>query len=162
MSSKKLSLMKKTVLFLSFFIFFIACKQQEKDYVSFGEKIQPNDAYTVSQMSTLFENLKAGDTVPVKFTSTVNEVCQSKGCWMKLNLGEQETMVKFKDYAFFMPKNIAGHQVIVDGIAFVNEMSVDEQRHYAEDAGKSEKEIEAIKTPKRTLSFEASGVLVQQ
>ena len=59
-----------------------------------------------------------------------------------------------------MPKNIADKDVIVNGKAYVTEVSVDEQRHYAEDAGKTEEEIAAITEPKRTLSFEADGVLL--
>jgi hypothetical protein len=71
-------------------------------------------------------------------------------------------MVKFKDYGFFMPKNIAGKEVIVNGKAFVSEVSVEEQRHYAEDAGKSEDEIAAITEVKRTYTFEADGVLLKE
>ena len=80
---------------------------------------------------------------------------------MKLDMenGEQ-VMVKFKDYGFFVPKDIEGKQVIVNGKAFVNEMPVDEQRHYAEDAGKSQEEIALITTPKKTFAFEADGVLI--
>ena len=43
-----------------------------------------------------------------------------------------------------MPKNISGEEVIVNGQAFVKEMPVEELRHYAEDAGKTKEEIEAI------------------
>ena len=80
---------------------------------------------------------------------------------MILEIGDDEAMVKFKDYGFFMPKNIAGKSVIVNGKAFVAEVGVDEQRHYAEDAGKPQDEIEAIIDAKRTLSFEADGVLIK-
>ena len=81
---------------------------------------------------------------------------------MKLDLGnDQEAMVRFKDYGFFMPLNAEG-EVIVNGKAFVSETSVEELRHYAEDAGKSAEEIAAITAPKRTYSFEADGVLLKQ
>lgn len=104
-----------------------------------------------------------GDTTQVKYTAIVEEVCQSKGCWMKLRLEDgTQAMVKFKDYAFFMPKDIAGKEVIVDGKAFVEEMSVEDQRHFAEDAGKSAEEIAAITLPKKTYSIEAAGVLIKQ
>ena len=39
-------------------------------------------------------------------------------------------------------------------------MSVDEQRHYAEDKGATKEEIEVITEPKRTFSFLADGVLL--
>ena len=43
-----------------------------------------------------------------------------------------------------MPKDIAGMEVILEGNAFVEQTSVDELRHYAEDEGKTAEEIEAI------------------
>ena len=96
----------------------------------------------------------------MKFAAKVNEVCQSKGCWMRLSIGDEEAMVKFKNYGFFMPKNIVDKEVIVHGKAFVAEISIEEQRHYAEDAGKSEEEIAVIIEVEKTLSFEADGVLL--
>jgi hypothetical protein len=71
-------------------------------------------------------------------------------------------MVKFKDYGFFMPKDIAGKEVIVNGKAFIEAMSVDEQRHYAEDGGESAEAIAAITEQKKTLRFEADGVLLKE
>ena len=96
-----------------------------------------------------------------KITGKVAEVCQEKGCWMKIERSNGEKlMVKFKDYGFFMPKNIVGKEVVLDGEATVKEVSVKQQRHYAEDAGKSKDEIAKIKEPKKELQFVAKGVLV--
>ena len=82
---------------------------------------------------------------------------------MKVDLDDgNQVLVKFKDYGFFMPKDVAGKEVIINGKAFVEEMPVDEQRHYAEDAGKTPEEIAAITESKRTYSFEADGVLLIQ
>uniref|UniRef100_UPI0035622737 DUF4920 domain-containing protein n=1 Tax=Seonamhaeicola sp. TaxID=1912245 RepID=UPI0035622737 len=93
----------------------------------------------------------------------VLKVCKAKGCWMTLDLGDgNEAMVKFKDYGFFVPKDIAGKDVVVNGKAYVKEVPVDELQHYAEDAGKSAEEIAAITKPKKTFSFEADGVLIAQ
>ena len=74
---------------------------------------------------------------------------------------ENKVMVKFKDYGFFMPLNAKG-EVVINGKAYVSETSVDELRHYAEDAGKSKEEIAAITETQRTYSFEADGVLLKQ
>ena len=132
-------------------------------YESFGKEIIADDALEASRMAVHYEGMQVGDTVNSKMIAKVDEVCQAKGCWMKLSLdnGEQ-VMVKFKDYGFFMPKDIKGREVVVNGIAFVNEMSVDEQQHYAEDEGKSPEQIAAITTPKKTYSFEADGVLLKE
>jgi hypothetical protein len=139
-----------------------AQESPEIAYQSFGDEISPNDVLSQEAMAERFESLKPGDTVAVTFTAKVNAVCQNKGCWMRLDMGEEEAMVKFKDYGFFMPKDIAGEEVIVAGKAFVEEMSVDEQRHYAEDAGKTPEEVAAITEPKRTLSFISHGVLLPE
>ena len=139
---------------------FSEVEDADMTYQTFGEEITEDGALSKAELIEKYNILKPGDTVALKFTSQVKEVCQNKGCWMRMDLGENEAMVKFKDYGFFMPKNIAGQDVIVDGVAFVEEMSVEEQRHYAEDAGKTKEEIEAITEPKRTLSFISSGVLI--
>ncbi len=132
------------------------------NYQSFGEEITDDAVLNKDEMISTYQNLKEGDTVEVKFTSKVNSVCQSKGCWMRLDMGDNESFVKFKDYAFFMPKDIAGQEVIVDGKAFVEQTSVEDLKHFAKDAGKSQEEIDAITEPKLTLSFLSSGVLIPE
>jgi hypothetical protein len=68
--------------------------------------------------------------------------------------------VKFKDYGFFMPKDIAGREVIMEGTAYREVVSVDELKHLAKDAGKSEEEIAKITEPKEELQFLAHGVIL--
>ena len=136
-------------------------KVEKIEYASFGKEIIADDAVSASSMAAHYKIMKAGDSINSKIIAEVHEVCQAKGCWMRLNLDdENEVMVKFKDYGFFVPKDIIGKKVIINGQAFVEEVSIDEQRHYAEDAGKSAEEIASITVPKRTYSFEADGVLV--
>jgi hypothetical protein len=47
-------------------------------------------------------------------------------------------------------------------LAFVEAMSVEDQKHYAEDGGATTKELAKILAPKRTYGFEADGVLIKQ
>jgi hypothetical protein len=133
------------------------------NYDSFGDKISDKGMIDAKTMLNKFKSLKAGDTLTVKFASKINEVCSKKGCWMKLDLTDgTETMVRFKDYGFFMPLDANGREVIVNGKAFVKETSVDELRHYAEDAGKSKEEIALITESKVEFAFEADGVLMKE
>lgn len=169
---------KLSILIFTSSLILSSCKQKEehieqaeepaaieagKSYTSLGDSIDDSGTLAMAEMQERYQNLNIGDTIEVKFKSTVNDVCKSKGCWMKLENGEQEdVMVKFEDYGFFMPKDIENKEVIVSGKAYVTEIPVDEQRHYAEDAGKTEEEIAAITEPKRTLSFMANGVLIKE
>ena len=165
--------MKKLITLLLLVVVVCSCKSEKKEdvevakteevaYASFGEKIEAEGAISASEMSEKYKTLKAGDTIAAKVTAKINEVCSKKGCWMKLDLGnDEEAMVRFKDYGFFMPLNAEG-EVVVNGKAYVTEISVDELRHYAEDAGKSAEEIAAITEAEKTLAFEADGVLLKQ
>lgn len=133
------------------------------DYASFGDRISADKALTKEQMLKKYSSLKSGDTINVKFTTHINDVCKKKGCWMSLELpGGKESFVKFKDYAFFVPLNAAGQDAVVSGKAFVSEISVAQLRHYAKDGGKSEEEIAKITKPEVTYGFLADGVLISK
>ena len=153
-------------------LLFTACKEVKttgkevvKDslaYQSLGDIITDENVLSSEEVFAQMKVLKVGDTLPVKFISTIKEVCTNKGCWMKLPLNEtEETMVRFKDYGFFMPLDSEGKEVIVEGIAFVKQTSVEELQHYAKDVGKSTQEIANIKVPETTFAFEANGVLLK-
>lgn len=164
--------MKAFNMLLVLFAMVLSCKGQsttdktkvpQEIYRSFGEKIEANQASDAKKMLATYVAMKEADTLKAKFTAKVKEVCKAKGCWMKLELENgEEAMVRFKDYGFFMPLDIAGKQVIVKGLAFVEAMRVDDQKHYAEDAGASKEEIAKIISAKRTYGFEADGVLLSQ
>ena len=115
----------------------------------------------INKTSEVFQGLKVSDSLTTQMKGTIMEVCQAKGCWMKVNLSdEKEVFVKFKDYGFFVPTDSQGKEVIMNGLAFIEEMSVEDQRHYAMDKGASEEEAKQITAPKRTLRFEADGVYI--
>lgn len=140
----------------------ITTNNEEIAYASFGDKIEAEGAIDAADLAEKYKTLAEGDTLVTKVTAKINEVCSTKGCWMRLDLeNDKEVMVRFKDYGFFMPLNATG-EVIVNGKAFVTEISVDELKHYAKDAGKSEEEIAAITEAEKTFAFEADGVLLKQ
>lgn len=165
--------MKNIVLTLATVALLASCKKENQEVVSnvvaentveytvFGDSISQDGAITSSEMMAKFKDLKEGDTLNVKFKSSINEVCQKKGCWMTLGLeGEEQAFVKFKDYAFFVPMNAQKNEAVVNGKAFVSVVSVDELKHYAKDEGKSQAAIDSITEPKVTYSFMADGVLI--
>lgn len=57
---------------------------------------------------------------------------------------------------------LKGKTVVVEGVSFRKITSVADQKHYAEDAGKSEKEIAAITQPKKEIRIMASGIIVAE
>lgn len=142
---------------------FAACSgnaQKSPDGKHYGAMINADNAM---RYDDLIPKMATVDSMPAKVVGKVSAVCQKKGCWMMLTpeqSGLPDMRVRFKDYAFFMPKDLSGKRVVIDGFAYVDVTPVEELRHYAEDAGKSKAEIEAINQPKREVAFEASGVLI--
>ena len=165
--------MKKIVLASALLVAIVSCKKESEteiavtepkvEYAVFGDSISTDEALTYKEMTLKFENLKQGDTVDLKFTSTINDVCQKKGCWMNVALDDdKETFVKFKDYAYFVPMNAEDKEVVISGKAYINEESVEDLKHYAQDAGKSQAAIDSIKEPKKKYLFMADGVLIKK
>jgi hypothetical protein len=129
-----------------------------ENYSYFGEQIAPEDALEVKYLS---EKITGNDSLAIKLVGNISEVCQNKGCWMTIELENGEKMrVTFKDYGFFVPKDASGKTVVIDGLAYQSVTSVDELRHYAEDAGKSAEEVAAITDGKKELTFTAAGVAI--
>ncbi len=96
-----------------------------------------------------------------KFKTKITEVCTKKGCWLNVDLVDgMEGFVKMDGYAFFLPMNTEGKEVIIDGLLYLEEIAVDELQHYAEDAGKSPEEIALITEPEQKYRITAKGILV--
>jgi hypothetical protein len=153
--------MKKIILSLSFCLltaFAFAQEVTSFEGKSFGEGVKKGNVITTAEI-----NKQLGDSTKkdMKVTGEVVLVCQKKGCFMNLAMPNGETMfVNFKDYAFFMPKDLAGRKVVIDGFAERKETSVEDLKHFAEDAKKSPEEIAKITKPKKEIVFEAKGVVI--
>lgn len=133
--------------------------QKEKSTGNFGETISKKGAISVKKLPQKMEDV---ESLEIKVKGTITGVCQAKGCWMTIDLGDNELMrVTFKDYGFFVPKDVTGKTAIVRGVAKKEIIGVEELKHLAEDAGKSEKAINAIDKPKEELTFVADGVIIQ-
>lgn len=149
--------------------FFVACGNEptpneepsESGYPTFGEVITEDGAMPYGNIIAKVETLGENDSIDVKVSGKIESVCQKKGCWMNLTQeGQPEMFVRFKDYGFFMPLDASGKEVIMEGKAFKQITSVEELRHYAEDEGKTEEEINAITEPEEEVRFLASGVIL--
>ena len=170
--------MKK--IFLSFLVVavgFTACNQkdrsgktpavEEKEEVEIKKEDaflgEPFDVENESPLDILVSDMNSNDSVMAVVEAKVTEVCQAKGCWMKVDLPNGESMrVTFKDYGFFMPKDLAGKSVKMNGIAKIEETDVETLKHFAEDGGKSEEEIAQINEPRMDYKFVASGVKLME
>lgn len=149
--------MKKLILIVLVTVAAFTAKAQTVNH--FGKEI--NDKKAI-EANTLPAKMGDKSEMPAKVTGTVASVCQVKGCWMTVKMDNGETMrVVFKDYGFFVPKDIAGKTVVFEGEAQKKSVPVDHLQHYAKDAGQSKEEIAKITEPKDELTFVADGVIIK-
>lgn len=128
----------------------------------YGAQVSAKSEKSAISTSALTKKLKKTKKLEnVAVTGKVTEVCDKKGCWMTVETDNNEKFfVKMKDYAFFVPTALVGKNIVLEGAAETKVISVDEQKHYAEDAKKSQAEIDAISKPQEEIRFVATGIKV--
>jgi hypothetical protein len=134
-------------------------EQEDSGKNYYGEKISGENAISGTELLAMMQEK---DSVWVTLKSTIVTNCQTKGCWMDLDMGADEVVkVSFKDYAFLIPIESQGKTATVEGFAKRELISVELLQHYAEDAGKSQEEIDAITEDEYIYTFEAIGVILE-
>lgn len=116
---------------------------------------------TAITMVSLIDSLSNMDSIYTTVSGTIDAACQAKGCWMSMKTDDDEILVRFKDYGFFVPMNSAGHYATIRGWAYAETQSIADQIELAKDANASEEEISQITDPKLKLTFMAEGVVIQ-
>lgn len=138
--------------YLPILLLLAACAGPGQDYDSFGEEISAKEATNVS---AFIANVNDQEST-YKVKGTIEEVCQMKGCWMTMKNEEGANIrVTFKDYGFFVPMDISGKQVVIEGVAKKEILEEELAKHYAEDGGQ-----EYDETMRDAITFVATGVLV--
>ena len=123
----------------------------------YGEKISTDN---VIDYDSFIENSKI--VSKSKIEGTILSSCPKKGCWMQVKINSDTIQVTFKDYGFFVPKTgLKNKKTILEGYPKQDTISVKMLKHFAEDAGKSQKEIDKITKPEYKISFIASGVIIK-
>ena len=126
----------------------------------FGEaaSLTADNALTVEQLADMTKTQQG--SFKVKLKGKVTEVCQAEGCWIKIQSTDGNMMVKMKDHKFTVPVILNGKSIVIDGFAESKLTTVEQLRHFAEDAGKPKAEIAKITEPKKELIVQANGILV--
>lgn len=126
----------------------------------FGDTIAEGNA-TPAKM--LLGEFKGKNSLQIKVTGTIEEVCPSNTCCISVDIGDGKTMkVHFKNRGFFVPENAKGKTSIFEGFAYKDTISLSELKHIAEKEGKTKEEIAKIKNPEVRLSFEARGIIIKK
>jgi hypothetical protein len=92
----------------------------------------------------------------------VLRVTKTKGGWFEMDAGDGKIIAAhFKDYNVTLPKELTGRTVIIDGVAqklFI----ADDLQHLAGDTVTGKKQHQVKTDPKRKVTFEVKGLLVDK
>ncbi len=141
---------------------------QEAEVIRLSEPVQETEAYevfgsevkqwneAVSLVSVIESEVElSGKEVTVE--TEVAKVCQKKGCFFVANQDGYSARITFKDYGFFIPTDSQGKTVKLVGTFTVKELSEEQAKHYAEDAGE---DADAIEGPQKEYSIVATSVMI--
>ena len=161
--------MKKTILFIAaVLISGFVHAQTESEVIRLSEPVMSNDDVevfgsdmdltTVNSAVSLSDAISAGaDENEVLIKAEVSKVCQKKGCFFIAQDGDKQARVSFIDYSFFIPTDATGKELVFRGVLEEKELSEEQAKHYAEDAGEN---ADAISGPQKEYSIVATSVLV--
>ena len=159
--------MKHIFIFVALCITFYTHAQAPKGHAkpgdTYGSTFPDQSKIETLNSNQLLQRLNpdSKDTLVVIISGKVKDACSAKGCWLTMDVSpEHELMMKMQDYAFFVPTAIIGKNIQAYGRVFIKTVSVEDLKHYAEDAGKTKAEIDNITKPERQYRFVARGIRV--
>lgn len=121
----------------------------------YGAPLEMTQAVTLEAAVAQLGNKASAD---VLVEGQVDKVCKAKGCWLGLKSASSELHVTFKDYAFFVPPSLIGKTVLVEGKLSKVAMTLEETKHYVQDAGG---DPATVTEPRMHYELVASGVQVK-
>jgi len=88
----------------------------------------------------------------VRVSGRIDAVCRNKGCWLELKQGESSVHVTFEGYSFFVPRDSAGREVVLEGRLIVAKPKTEDLAHL---------EAEGAAQAAARVSIEATGVEIR-
>jgi hypothetical protein len=123
----------------------------------YGEK---PDTITVMAAGKLEAFMGKKTRITTAITGKVLRVTKEKGGWFEIDAGNGKIIAAhFKNYAITIPKELKGRTVIIDGVA-QKQFIADDLQHLAGDTVEGKKQHQVKTDPKRKLTFEVKGLLV--
>lgn len=139
-----------------------SCKSTKMAYKHYGPTaVDSTQAITLDEMVKTFAAQPKNDVFT--FYAPLVGVCQSAGCWVKVQpTGSEAIRVRFKYHFLIPPVTEINSVAYFHGRAYYDTISVALQKHFLEDAKAPQSEIDQITQPKIELNFEADGVWVKK
>ena len=139
-----------------------SCGTEKEAFKHYGPTaVDSAKAISLDEMVKQFNQNPQQDTFT--FSAPIVNVCQSAGCWVKVQPSNGDMIrVRFKDHFLIPPVTEINSVAYFHGRAYFDTISVELQKHFLEDAKAPQADIDRITAPKIELNFEADGVWVKK
>lgn len=125
----------------------------------YGEK---PDTTTIMKASKLEDFMGKKTRITTAITGKVLRVTKAKGGWFEIDAGKGRIIsAHFYNAGVNIPKQLAGRTVIISGIA-AKQFIADDLQHLAGDTVVGKKQHTVKTDPKRVVTFEVRGLMVDQ
>lgn len=145
---------------LALLVLIPACLQAA-DAKKYGQPLGLKEEVKVSEILANPDKY-AGKKVRVK--GLVTEVCEERGCWIKIGADKQEIMFKVDDGVMTFPMAAKGSAVIAEGTVSKRVLTVEQQKAMCEKEAKAlSKKVDYSKVlgPKTIVRIEGLGAEIQ-
>lgn len=110
------------------------------------------------KLGKVLENFDSYKNQTVSIEGKVAQVCEDKGCWIRIEDQNISVRAIMKGHAFSVPKELKNKRVRITGIMEQKELPVNVVRHYMKDEGRSADEIRKVNQPQKVFQFVVDGV----
>jgi len=132
------------------------------EYYNFGDStFSVENAFSAAELVSNFAS-SGEDSAWATVAGPITQVCTTKGCWMSTAIDSSNNLFVDYDYEFLLPTNSQGQNMVMYGYIYWDTTTVAQLRHYAEDRGASQEEIDAITEPVAEYMFKAKGVKIER
>lgn len=130
------------------------CSKSELDtqVVTYGSGVTASDAIDVADFYANLDELE-GQKVRVK--GMVTDVCEKRGCWIKIGNEKEAQTVKFKvqDGVIVFPMSAKGKDVIAEGTVIKKELTMEQTIAYLKHEAEEHKQAFDPKSVKERLTI---------
>ncbi|MEZ4256155.1 MAG: DUF4920 domain-containing protein [Polyangiales bacterium] len=117
----------------------------------FGAELAANG--TVIALADVVRDSAKYNGKVVRTEGTITKVCQAMGCWMEMRAdGAPNVRVPTAGHSFFLPQDVAGHRVTVEGTVKVQPLDEETKKHL---------ESEGAEATGNEVSIAATSIVVQ-
>ncbi len=130
---------------------------------TYGKPLTVKDATKVSDILAKPEQF---DGKRVKIEGPVVDVCQTRGCWIKIGGDKDFESLTFKvdDGVIVFPMSARGKTALVEGVVSVTTQSVEEQKKHGEHMAKEQGKAfdpASVKGPKTVILLKGEGAEIR-